>query len=103
MQLGTVRTVISTLIGAALCTGAYARDDLPNYNALADQGASAQARSTQAHNGATRSKATKQRGTIAPSAQATLIQRAVQAKLVAAPEAIAFNKDRKSTRLNSSH
>lgn len=92
MQTGTVRTVISTLIGAALCTGAYARDDLPNYNALADQGANAQARSTQALNGATRSKATKSRGKLAPSARAALVQRAVQAKLVAAPEAIAFNQ-----------
>lgn len=38
MNRPTSRTVISTLIGAALCTGAYARDDLPNYNAIADAG-----------------------------------------------------------------
>lgn len=32
------RTLLSSLIGIALCSGAYARDDLPNYNAIADVG-----------------------------------------------------------------
>lgn len=37
MSRRPVRTIISTLIGAALCSSAYARDDLPNFNVLAAQ------------------------------------------------------------------
>jgi len=88
----TARTVISTLIGAALCSGAYARDDLPNYNALAEQGADAQSLSARAQNGDARTSAAKKKNKAAPSAQAALIQRAVQAKLVADSDAVSFNK-----------
>ena len=92
MKLGTVRTVISTLIGAALCSGAYAREDLPNYNALAEQGADAQSLSAHAPSSATRASAAKKKNKAPPSAQAALIQRAVQAKLVADSDAVSFNK-----------
>jgi len=89
----TVRTVISTLIGAALCSGAYARDDLPNFNALAEQGADAQSLSAHALDSNTRSASAKAKKSKAvPSAQAALIQRAVQAKLIAAADAVSFNK-----------
>ncbi|MDP1699224.1 MAG: M36 family metallopeptidase [Xanthomonadaceae bacterium] len=93
MKTGTVRTVISTLIGAALCSGAYAREDLPNYNALAEQGADAQSLSARALNSSDRTASAKaKKSKAAPSAQAALIQRAVQAKLVADSDAVSFNK-----------
>lgn len=93
MKTGTVRTVISTLIGAALCSSAYAREDLPNYNALADQGADASALSARSLTSSDRAASTKaKKSKAAPSAQAALIQRAVQAKLVADADAVSFNK-----------
>ncbi|MDX2299025.1 MAG: hypothetical protein NW204_04800, partial [Xanthomonadaceae bacterium] len=95
MKLFTTRTVLSTVIGAALCSSAYAREDLPNYNALADRALGAAASQSAALSaGKAPAKATaKTRKALAATAQAAPVRVALQRNLVQSAEAVTMNKE----------
>lgn len=95
MKSFTTRTVLSTLIGAALCSTAYARDDLPNYNALADNALGAAAGKSAALSASTApTKASaKSRKALAVTAQAAPVRVALQRKLVQSADAVTMNKE----------
>jgi hypothetical protein len=95
MKLFTTRTVLSTVIGAALCSSAYAREDLPNYNALADRALGAAASQSAALSaGKAPAKATaKTRKALAVTAQAAPVRVALQRNLVQSADAVTMNKE----------
>lgn len=95
MKLFTTRTVLSTVIGAALCSSAYAREDLPNYNALADRALGAAASQSAALSaGKAPAKATaKTRKALAATAQAAPVRVALQRNLVQSADAVTMNKE----------
>lgn len=84
------RTLLSTLIGAALCSAAYARDDLPNYNALADKSFDAGAAGAASAAGGGKAKA--RRTISAPAAQAAPVRAALRRDLVTSAESISLNQ-----------
>lgn len=95
MKLFTTRTVLSTVIGAALCSSAYAREDLPNYNALADRALGAAASQSAALSaGKAPAKATaKTRKALDATAQAAPVRVALQRNLVQSADAVTMNKE----------
>jgi len=95
MKPSTSRTLLSTFIGAALCGSAYAREDLPNYNALAEQSPDVAGASGASLSAAKASAkvAAKSRKALAVSAQAAPVRVALQRHLVQSADAVTLNHE----------